>query len=128
MVYNLQVSISSTFTREFFVRTSFRQLFSNFDKQDKISFFPQRWFTTCRCQFHQHLRVSFLYERRFGSFFLSMYVPMYVKKAVETTYLLKTRARLTLMKLTADLTECCRIQKIGYTVETHFVISCKNCL
>jgi len=57
----------------------------------------------CRCQFHQHLRTRFLYERRFGSFFLSMYVPKYVKKAAETTYVRKTRAHLTLMKLTPAL-------------------------
>ncbi len=36
-----------------------------------------------RCQLHQHLRVRFSYKRHFGSFFLSMYVPMYVKKSCQ---------------------------------------------
>jgi len=57
------------------------------------------WLPT-RCQFHQHLHACFSYERCFGSFFLSMDVPMYVKKAAETTYVRKTHTRLTLMKLT----------------------------
>ncbi len=32
-----------------------------------------------RCQFHQRFSRSFLYEYRFGSFFLLMYICMYIK-------------------------------------------------
>jgi len=37
-------------------------------------------------------RALFPYERHFGSFFLRMYVCMYVKKAAEMTFVQKTRA------------------------------------
>jgi len=35
-------------------------------------------------------RARFSYERHFGSFFLRMYIRMYIKKAAETTFLRKT--------------------------------------
>ncbi len=69
-----------------------------------------------RCQFHQHLHAHFSYERQFGSFFLSMYVPMYVKKAAEMTFAQKSTCAFNVDEIDTSLAELVSLTKLCPTL------------